>query len=112
MCIPRDDIDDTSGDGGGASDPRVGNTRSNADCHDDVIPLPGSIPNVTIAEFGSIEAGNIHAIQAEIYARYEGCLLYFEHVVNNVAATHGRLFLSLRSNSSLNRGPVKTSINA
>lgn len=30
----------------------------------------GSIPNVTIAEFGSIEPGNIHAIQAEIYARF------------------------------------------
>eukprot|EP00579_Thalassiosira_antarctica_P010750 CAMPEP_0201917668 /NCGR_PEP_ID=MMETSP0903-20130614/6994_1 /ASSEMBLY_ACC=CAM_ASM_000552 /TAXON_ID=420261 /ORGANISM="Thalassiosira antarctica, Strain CCMP982" /LENGTH=424 /DNA_ID=CAMNT_0048453767 /DNA_START=170 /DNA_END=1444 /DNA_ORIENTATION=+ len=29
----------------------------------------GSIPNVTISEFGSIEPGNIHAIQAEIYAR-------------------------------------------
>lgn len=29
----------------------------------------GSIPNVTIAEFGSIEPGNIHAIKAEIYAR-------------------------------------------
>mmetsp|Transcript_40735 Transcript_40735/g.85580 ORF Transcript_40735/g.85580 Transcript_40735/m.85580 type:complete len:412 (+) Transcript_40735:131-1366(+) len=29
----------------------------------------GSIPNVTIAEYGSIEPGNIHAIQAEIYAR-------------------------------------------
>eukprot|EP00584_Thalassiosira_punctigera_P001195 CAMPEP_0172544406 /NCGR_PEP_ID=MMETSP1067-20121228/14573_1 /TAXON_ID=265564 ORGANISM="Thalassiosira punctigera, Strain Tpunct2005C2" /NCGR_SAMPLE_ID=MMETSP1067 /ASSEMBLY_ACC=CAM_ASM_000444 /LENGTH=405 /DNA_ID=CAMNT_0013330965 /DNA_START=31 /DNA_END=1248 /DNA_ORIENTATION=- len=29
----------------------------------------GAIPNVTISEFGSIEPGNIHAIQAEIYAR-------------------------------------------
>lgn len=29
----------------------------------------GSIPNVTISEFGSIEPGNIHAIKAEIYAR-------------------------------------------
>ena len=30
---------------------------------------PGSIPNVTISEYGSIEPGNIHAVQAEIYAR-------------------------------------------
>ena len=30
----------------------------------------GSIPNVTISEFGNIEPGNIHAIKAEIYARY------------------------------------------
>ncbi|KAL7551622.1 hypothetical protein ACHAWF_016582 [Thalassiosira exigua] len=29
----------------------------------------GSIPNVTIAEYGSIEPGNVHAIKAEIYAR-------------------------------------------
>ena len=29
----------------------------------------GSIPNVTILEFGSIEPHNIHAIQSEIYAR-------------------------------------------
>ena len=29
-----------------------------------------SIPKVTISEFGMIEPGNIHAIKAEIYARY------------------------------------------
>jgi cathepsin X len=34
-----------------------------------IVSHNGSIPNVTIAEFGSIEPGNIHAIQAEIFAR-------------------------------------------
>ena len=29
----------------------------------------GRIPNVTIAEFGSIAPGDIHAVKAEIYAR-------------------------------------------
>lgn len=79
MCIPRVDVDDTSGDGGGSSDPRVENTRSDDDCHEYVIPLPGTIPNVTIAEFGSIEPGNIHAIQAEIYARYGEYLSNLDH---------------------------------
>ncbi|KAL7541152.1 hypothetical protein ACHAXR_010674 [Thalassiosira sp. AJA248-18] len=53
--------DSANGDSGGGEEQRDG-----YGCR--AIPH-GSIPNVTISEFGSIEPGNIHAIQAEIYAR-------------------------------------------
>ena len=86
----HDSIDDdrgSMGGGGDASDPMDGTKQTKGvvsgggnardeDCQNDdndtilpPPPLPGSIPNVTIAEYGTIEAGNIHAIQAEIYAR-------------------------------------------
>ena len=82
-----DDDRGSMGGGGDASDPMDGTKQTKGvvsgggnardeDCQNDdndailpPPPLPGSIPNVTIAEYGTIEAGNIHAIQAEIYAR-------------------------------------------
>ena len=64
-CHPRDDFKLNNKKRG-----MVGGDTLNDDCQQDhSMPLPDAIPNVTIAEFGSIEAGNIHAIQAEIYAR-------------------------------------------
>lgn len=77
-CNPHDDIIDRHIGVGGAASARLnskewglmGDDTLNDDCQQDhTMSLPDAIPNVTIAEFGSIEAGNIHAIQAEIYAR-------------------------------------------
>lgn len=108
-CIPDNYVDDMHS----AHKERREGGAHNDDCQD-VIPLPGSIPNVTIAEYGSIEAGNIHAIQAEIYARY-GCILYrfsanfsWSHYSRRVSQT----LFSLSHPYISGRGPVKTSINA
>ncbi len=82
-CNPHDDIIDRRIGVEGAASARLNNKEwgvmgddaLNDDCQQDhTMLLPDAIPNVTIAEFGSIEAGNIHAIQAEIYARYEDML--------------------------------------
>ena len=96
-CHPHDDINDGHiGVVGGAASARLNNTErgrmendtiNDDDCwqdHDALPLLPDDIiPNVTIAEFGSIEAGNIHAIQAEIFARYRVTSISY-------AITHGK----------------------
>lgn len=56
--------------GGGSNDGDSSGEEAERDAYGCRAIPEGSIPNVTIAEFGSIEPGNIHAIQAEIYARY------------------------------------------
>ena len=66
----------SSSDGQGGVTVGDGNINNNEDGEDErdeygcrAVPEE-SIPKVTISEFGMIEPGNIHAIKAEIYARY------------------------------------------
>lgn len=63
-----------------------------------------SIPNVTILEYGSIEPRNIHAIKSEIYARCVTCCYW-----RSIDRYYNKLTITLLA---INRGPIKTSINA
>ena len=73
----KDDDGNNSNNNNGASFLRDASTATTAttsekkkDRYGSCRAIPrGSIPNVTILEYGSIEPNNIHAIKAELYAR-------------------------------------------
>merc|ERR1712194_228682 len=67
--VSRPGLREEGGNRGGDSNAVMDGAAVETDAYGCRAIPPGSIPNVTISEFGSIKPGHIHAVQAEIYAR-------------------------------------------